>query len=179
MGPWTHRSLARVAMLVLLVCASSASASEIGIFFDPQGSTDMMNVTVGQTFQFYILGDGVSGGMKGFELGVRVDPRVTLLAGTQQSPGVELGSGEDNWVLGFSACNTSRPATLVVYSAMLVSDGGGVQLSLEASSPSSVSGFGPAYLTCGTPTVYAFEDVYAALLNPDEQSWGAVKQLYN
>lgn len=172
----------RIAMglLTLLVtCAPLAEASEIGVYFDPQGNSQSRRVAAGENFKFYVLADGVSAGLKAYEFSLRVDPRVQVYGRVLGGANAfDVGTGPDNWVVGTGTCEDDSPVVLVEYSALLVTESAGLFLSLEAASPTSSSNQRPAYVPCETTTVLDFEEMTGALINPDEQSWGAVKQLY-
>ena len=169
-----------IGLLILIALARPVwGASAIGVYFDARGNAQSREVAVGESFSFYVLADGVSAGLKAYEFALDIDPRIQVFGRTLHgSHSFDVGSGPDNWVVGTGVCEDDSPLILVEYSAMLVTESAGLFISVEPSSPSSSLSGQPAYVPCESTTIYDFEEVSGALVNPDQQSWGAVKHLY-
>jgi hypothetical protein len=174
----------RLLLIALLLCtcfltARSAVAATIGVYFDSNGHERTRQVPEGDTFQWFVVVDDLDPDMLGVEFEVLVDPAIIVIGRQLLIPtATNIGQSSDNWVIGTGECISSSPAAIVAYTGILPSGGGSLVLDLGASSPSSSALGNPAYINCDATQIRDFDEATSALINPDERSWGAVKQLY-
>ena len=138
-----------------------------------------MQVSALQQFNWYVVASDVSAGIFAYEFYVDISPTITVTGRTPMpSNALNLGQGLDNWQVGTGTClSASGPASLVIYTGMLLVDEDFLKIGLEGATPSRQNG--PAYLPCGEGGgIETFDSVTAAVLNADESSWGIVKSLY-
>lgn len=148
-----------LALVLLLLAGQVAPAAAdgpltraTGIFADPAGTIRMRAVPGFFPFNFYVLGFGLDGQVKGWELSVSLDPAFLILGRTLDQPGSLNVGGADNWIVGSGGCfDGSSVYTFVTYQAGYFAGPvapNDALFCLGPSDPSSFSPASPGYLQC-------------------------------
>jgi len=191
--------MAVVFALSLVAMSSMAFAQpeqyDVGIFGDAAGTQTTLTLGQFQPFTAYVVGFGLDGTVKGFEVKVTVPPQITVTANVLAGPApINLGDEPNEFIVGTGACIEGTPQlTLVTMSCGLFVPApvpNDLAMVLGGTTPSSFGG-PPGYVQCDN-TLVAFGAATnggpdypdaALIVNPtgiapvavEESSFGAVK----
>ena len=141
----------------------------VEIVFDLVGRTRVIGVKPKVPFDFFVVAHHSRVAVRGWELSVEIDPRITVLS--RELEGLDVLPGEDDYMIGIKPkdCLFGDTITLVKYTAMVMEEGqNDLTLRLGPASRSSFEPASPGYLVC-TPANdlrdYATCDL-CAVVNP-------------
>jgi hypothetical protein len=193
-----HRSgisilLTLACVLVAATCAhGQPQPGDLGVFFDRAATQTSMTALAFMGFHLYLVATAPPGGLLGWECRLFF-PGQMIVPSRALPPGrsVDLGQGDDNWIVGTGSCvATSGQAVLVDYSVLMLAATHDLTICLGPSSPSSFSPPSPGYVTCQhVDDLRPFGAAYrgCAVVNPahleppvptGQASWGSLKGHY-
>ena len=188
---------------LLLVHAGATFAQgepgDVGVFFDPAGTTSTACwPAFTTTNQFWVAGFDLEEGVRGYELGLIIDPTIIIFASVMDQPGgtINIGAAPHNWIVWTGAClDGSGVFSLLRFTAgYFVPSVADLLVCTTSSTPSSFVPATPGYLTCADQLVpfgvaQNGSGIYPdgcgvicpsaeAPIPADSFSWGSVKASY-
>jgi hypothetical protein len=152
------KKLMAIALGVSVLAMSSmafaqAEQYDFGIFADAAGTQTTVAAAPFTPFDWFVVGFGLDGQVKGFEVTVSVPAGLTVLTRVIAGPGpVNLGGEPDEFIIGTGGCVDAGPGAfvLVQYNGGFFTPTVGSDLAVIAggTTPSSFPGGVPGYLQC-------------------------------
>ena len=148
------KKLMIVALALSLFVATAAfaqpEARDVGVFADPTGTLSTVTTTPSVTFTVFVIGFGLDGQVKGYEVSVNVPANHFLLAGTPNPvTSLNFGDVDGEFIIGTGGCFEGEPqytlVTLTFLPLVPVVDG---TVCVFGTDPSSFAGGLPGYLQC-------------------------------
>jgi hypothetical protein len=168
-------------LLAVALSSSPAGATELGIYFDPNGTTEGLDVAPFSVFTFYAIASGVSSGVIGYEFELQYSDAITILSSTVHPAGALNVYSSNRFGVGTNVCHGgSGDFVLVTFTAMLTRDGTNLPLRASGFRGGSIDDETPAYVPCDDrETVYGFDETPIGFVNPKTDSFGRVKERYD
>ena len=142
-------------LLTLALCLVAATAMaqpephDVGVFADAAGTMSTVNTAASTPFTVYVIGFGLDGQVKGYEVSVTVPANHFLLSAVINPPnGLNFGDVDGEFIVGTGGCFDGdisyTLATLTFLPLVPAVDG---TICIGGTEPSSFGGL-PGYLQC-------------------------------